>query len=111
MNLWIDDKRKCPQGWDWALNSEDAIRLIQDNPRYDWISFDHDLGMTEQGDEDTVRRVINTLWVYGDSWDKLPLKISSQSSNNPGREWVEGTFGSISRHVRHVEIVDAPAWG
>lgn len=116
MNLWIDDIRMHPEGWDHAYTSAQAIQMILDNPTYEWISFDHDLGLlpynkeTGRCDEDTVRRVIKSLWVYGDRVDKLPANISVHSDNLPGKEWILGTFQSISRHVQPVKIVPYPAY-
>lgn len=108
MKLWIDDVRPAPEGWKHAYTSEEALEMIRSNPAFEWISFDHDLGVDEHGEEDSVRHVINTLWVYGQESDKLPRYASVHSDNYPGAQWIKGTLESISRHVKCVEVVSPP---
>jgi CheY-like chemotaxis protein len=40
----MDDERECPEGWDLAQNSYEAIRMLIEN-EYDVVSLDHDLGI------------------------------------------------------------------
>jgi len=44
MNLWIDDVREPPPGYDAVARTyDDAYRLLQ-RYQYETVSFDHDLG-------------------------------------------------------------------
>lgn len=40
--LYVDDERKCPAGWDLARNYAEAINALSEND-YDVISLDHDI--------------------------------------------------------------------
>lgn len=82
MKLWIDDLRPAPKGFDWAKTSQEAIDMIQANPPYEHISFDHDLG-----GEDTTRRVVLWLCYNEEKWCKT---ASVHSMNSIGREWLTG---------------------
>ena len=50
MNLWIDDVRPMPDGFDYhAKTAQEAIHLLTTFACADLISFDHDLGEPECG--------------------------------------------------------------
>ena len=83
--LWIDDLRTPPDGWDWAKTSEEAIEMLavaafNDDP-YEEVSFDHDLG-----GEDTTRPVV--IWMC--SVGVFPPICHVHTANPPGRIWLEG---------------------
>lgn len=80
--LYIDDLRPVPEGWVLAKTSAEAIRLLDENPAYEAISFDHDLG----GD-DTSRVVVLWLCEHEDKW---PQRAYIHSMNPVGREWLTG---------------------
>jgi hypothetical protein len=42
-NLYVDDERDCPKGWDIARSYDEAIRLLSEE-HYEYISLDYDLG-------------------------------------------------------------------
>lgn len=49
INIYLDDLRVCPEGFQIARTYEDAVRLIEDN-KVDVLSLDHDLGEDSNGD-------------------------------------------------------------
>jgi hypothetical protein len=83
VKLWVDDERKAPEGWLWAVNSQIAINLLSGEMghRISEMSLDHDLG----GD-DTTRRIV--LWMCENEF--WPAKIHVHTANPVGREWLEG---------------------
>lgn len=86
--LWIDDLRTPPEGWVWAKTSAEAIELLSaQDERFDFISFDHDLG----GD-DTSRKVV--LWLC-ENTSKWPQEAAVHSRNPVGKDWL---LGMIERY-------------
>lgn len=86
--LWIDDLRLPPEGWVWAKTSAEAIELLAaQEKRFDFISFDHDLG----GD-DTSRKVV--LWLC-ENTSKWPQEAAVHSRNPVGKDWL---LGMIERY-------------
>lgn len=80
MSLWVDDVRRPPNGWGWAMTSTEAIDALRDEDVVE-ISLDHDLG----GD-DTTRPVV--LWMCEhDTW---PAVVRVHSANPVGVEWLTG---------------------
>jgi|SRR5665213_247162 hypothetical protein len=56
MKLYVDDLRKCPEGWTLARNNTDAIRLLSTGYVTD-ISVDHDICVPFSGElSDSVRK-------------------------------------------------------
>lgn len=80
MKLWVDDLRPAPDGWTWAKNSKDAMKLIASR-RIDEISLDHDLG-----GEDTTRGIVNYM-AANHIW---PSKIYVHTANPVGRDYLIG---------------------
>ena len=82
MKLWVDDERHPPDGsWQWATNSADAVRWLQDACVAE-ISLDHDLGGM-----DTTRPVV-TFMCLEEIW---PQVIYVHTANPVGGEWLMGT--------------------
>lgn len=91
INLWIDDLRTPPAGYEWVKTSQEAIQYLEEyNP--DHISFDHDLG----GD-DTSRQVV--LWLC-ENENKWPKTASVHSMNPVGREWLVGMIRRYGQNCR-----------
>lgn len=80
MNLWVDDLRHPPDGWDWARTSAEALSLLTMFD-YEVVSLDHDLG----GD-DTTRKIV-LHWCEHGGW---PNEVRVHSSNPVGVEWLTG---------------------
>lgn len=91
MNLWVDDLRLPPEGWEWAKTSDEAIKALEEVMvlcreksaiyNFEVMSLDHDLGGL-----DTTRRVV--LWCCeNDFW---PLEVRVHTQNPVGHEWLTG---------------------
>lgn len=90
--IWIDDIREAPDDWLWCVNSGEAIRMLDilkyRDVQIDVISFDHDLGYDEDGNDDTTRKVANWI-IENDFW---PKEIRLHTRNPVGYEYLQGTF-------------------
>ena len=63
MKVYIDDKRKAPEGWIQVFNANDAIEFIIEN--YDVIThIDFDYYLSKTNTLDTGMKVINYLINY-----------------------------------------------
>ena len=91
-NLWIDDVRTPPVGWDWAKTSREALQMLAQND-YSNVSFDHDLG----GD-DTAYPV--ALHVEKMAYLGLTEKFewSVHSANPVGRARIEAALSSADKY-------------
>jgi hypothetical protein len=93
MKLWVDDLRRCPDGWTLARNNTEAIRLLATG-YVEEISVDHDICVPFSGElSDGVRRrleigketfqpVAYYLSVMPESM--RPLKITFHTANPDG---------------------------
>lgn len=83
-NLYLDDLRPTPEGFDRVYNYEEFILYIEKNGLPDIISFDHDLGIGNSG-YDCAK------WLVDYCLDKnlqLP-KYLVHSQNPVGKENIE----------------------
>jgi hypothetical protein len=56
MKLYVDDLRRCPEGWTLARNNTEAIRLLSTG-YVEEISIDHDICVPFSGElSDSVKR-------------------------------------------------------
>ena len=86
-NLWIDDLRTPPEGWDWAKSSAEAIILLKDN-LYETVSFDHGLG-----GHDTAMLVVT--WMSNVLTDnEWPSRVLVHSANPVG---ARNLYNAITR--------------
>ena len=53
MKLWLDDVRKPPKGWVWAINYDEAVSHLMTGEVVE-ISLDHDLGMEVIGNHKNI---------------------------------------------------------
>lgn len=81
MKLYLDDIRKCPDGWVVARTAEEAMNLLKQNNDITEVSLDHDLG-TEKTGHDVVN-FIEELVVTDPTYN--PPKIHIHTSNPAGR--------------------------
>jgi len=49
VNLYLDDLRPTPEGFERVYNFEEFVAFISQNGMPDFISFDHDLGLEKTG--------------------------------------------------------------
>lgn len=98
MKLWIDDLRPAP-GPDWVIarTSEEALTVLRGfDGELEEVSFDHDLGGT-----DDTRRVL-TWMVENDVW---PRTVYVHTANPVGRNWLTGTAARYA--PTRVQVVSA----
>lgn len=94
MKLFIDDVRKCPDGWILCTTAEQAIDLIWTDGDYiDEVSFDHDLGEGKSGYD--VACFIESLIFHG-RLIKIP-RWKIHSANPVGRSNIEKVMRSAER--------------
>lgn len=79
MNLWLDDERPMPEGYDYhARTAEEAIQLIQQG-KVNKLSLDHDLGEGLSG-YDVVKVIEEGAFMK----TIAPIELSVHSQNCVG---------------------------
>lgn len=118
--LFVDDDGKSsrnsldwlPQEWlqngdsmtqiDVAISFAQAQEMIVNQPPYDFISLDHDLGeLNSQGeaDEDKTGYAL-VKWLGNEMLEKWPKKgIRCHSMNPLGRKNIEGFIQNVQKHL------------
>ncbi|WP_252229970.1 cyclic-phosphate processing receiver domain-containing protein [Clostridium sp. ZBS15] len=81
INLYVDDIRKCPDGFVIARNYDEAIELLRSNT-IDTLSLDHDLGLNENGIEKNGYDIVKYMCEHGIS----PRQIYIHTDNVVGRD-------------------------
>lgn len=105
--LWIDDQitdmtapdRWTPIGDEWygAADVEHAKWLVETYGFPEFIDFDHDLGMDEEGKDLTVKPFVK--WLGERAFDengvlRPPPGWRVHSANPPGAAWIESEMRS-----------------
>ena len=94
MNLWLDDIRPMPEGFDyWAKTAQDTIFMI-DYGNVEYISFDHDLGCSDGNTGYTVASHIEKLAFLGEI-EQIDYDI--HSANPEGRKNIQMAMTSAER--------------
>lgn len=74
MNLWLDDIRPAPEGWERAYSVNQAITLLEQRP-CELASLDHDLGDYFEDGGDGFKLV---LWMAEhDRWPSQGIRVHS----------------------------------
>lgn len=81
VNLYVDDLRKCPNGFIVARNYNEAIELLNSN-EVNILSLDHDLGIYDNGVEKNGYDIVKYMCENGIS----PRKIYIHTDNVVGRD-------------------------
>ncbi|MBY7025055.1 hypothetical protein FDC27_09920 [Clostridium botulinum] len=98
INLYVDDIRRCPDGFVVARNYDEAIQLLKNN-RINILSLDHDLGIDYNGVEKNGYDIVKYICEHGIS----PKKIYIHTDNVVGRDNMYHTLiGAKSR--RFIEM-------
>lgn len=93
INLYVDDIRKCPDGFIIARNYDEAIELLNNN-EIKILSLDHDLGIYENGVEKNGYDIVKYICEQGIS----PKQIYIHTDNVVGRDNMYHTLiGARSR--------------
>ncbi|MFA7615080.1 MAG: cyclic-phosphate processing receiver domain-containing protein [Weeksellaceae bacterium] len=92
-NLYLDDLRPTPDGFDRVYGFEEFIEFIIQNGLPDFISFDHDLGEGKSGFD-------CAKWLVEYCLDnQVPLPEFTVHSQNPvGKENIESLLKSFKNH-------------
>ena len=87
MKLWVDDIRKAPDGYEWCKSTNEALRMIRNNPDdIELIDLDHDAGdyYEDGGDYINVLGELECLCHYDETWvhrcGKFKFRIHSANS-------------------------------
>ena len=80
MNVWLDDKRPMPPGFDvWTTNAYHAVKFLKCG-LVDMISLDHDLAeKTTVGDGYVVAKAIEEMVCTGHLKRKLTVLLHSMN--------------------------------
>jgi len=82
MRLYVDDLRRCPEGWKLARTITDAVNHLF-NGRVDEISLDHDICFIRGGDirtyKETFMPVCHVLCLL--DVDNRPSKVRIHTAN------------------------------
>ncbi|WP_394886323.1 cyclic-phosphate processing receiver domain-containing protein [Clostridium butyricum] len=81
INLYVDDIRRCPDGFIVARNYYEAIDILNNN-EINILSLDHDLGLEEKGIEKNGYNIVKYICEHGIS----PKKIYIHTDNVVGRD-------------------------
>jgi hypothetical protein len=96
MNIWLDDVRPMPAGFDVHVKTaSEAIELIKNSDGVESISFDHDLGNDEDGTGYDVATYIE-MSVYL-RHHPPPRRWAVHSANPVGREKIKRAMESADR--------------
>lgn len=83
-NLYLDDLRPTPEGFERVYNFEEFVAFISQNGMPDFISFDHDLGLGKTSFDCAKYLVEYSL----DNQATLP-EFTVHSQNPVGKENIE----------------------
>jgi hypothetical protein len=104
-NLFIDDERNLEdvtwapwevrakyrdEEWHIARNHDDVIRLIEENGMPSYVSFDHDLGVFENGDGYKIAKYLVDLDMYTTYIFPANFDFYVHSKNPIGKANIEG---------------------
>ncbi|GAA0075980.1 hypothetical protein UT300005_03580 [Clostridium sp. CTA-5] len=81
VNLYVDDLRKCPDGFSIARSYDEAIEILNTS-KINILSLDHDLGIDENGVEKNGYDVVKYMCENGIS----PRKVYIHTDNVVGRD-------------------------
>jgi hypothetical protein len=99
MNLWLDDLRTMPAGYDYhARTAAEAISLLETGA-VRRLSLDHDLGDEANGTGYEVAKWIEArafAWSQGDEAGLPPLELAIHSQNPVG-------LGNMTQALRNAD--------
>ena len=92
INLYVDDLRKCPEGWVLARNIAEAIPYIKSGD-VNLLSLDHDLGESNGKLLPTGYDLVKQFCEYG--WEVKEIYL--HTANPVGRENMYETLKASQR--------------
>ena len=108
MKLFLDDVRTIEMVYDVATASEfDIVRTydqfvqyISENGLPEFISFDNDLGLDENGNVAPDGLAAAKWLVYESGLDLLNLKFKVHSANPVAAEQIKGLLNNYIKHLK-----------
>jgi len=97
-NLYLDDIRPIPEGFDGVRSFEEFVSYITENGLPDYISFDHDLGEGKSG-YDCAKWLVE--YCLDHELDMPEFNVHSQ--NPVGRENIEGLLGGFEKSIKKMQ--------
>ncbi len=105
--LFLDDIRTIDMVYDKSMESEfDIVRTYEDFVDYilknglpDFISFDNDLGLGEDGEVAPDGYAAAKWLVYESGLDLINLKFNVHSANPVAAKQIEGLLTNYIRHL------------
>jgi hypothetical protein len=76
IHVYLDDYRRCPDGFVLARNAEEC-KLLIDAEQIDVLSLDYDLGWSQPTGDEVVRHIVSA--------GKFPKRIYLHTSSASGR--------------------------
>jgi hypothetical protein len=76
-NLYVDDVRPAPTGWQLATNVAQAKKFLA-TAHVNWLSLDHDLGSDTETGMDIVKYIVDS--------GNYPNKVTFHTKNPVGRK-------------------------
>ena len=76
INLYVDDLRRCPDGFVVARNYDEAIQLLSNN-KINILSLDHDLGLDENRVEKNGYDIVKYICEHCISPNKIYIHTDS----------------------------------
>jgi hypothetical protein len=97
LKLYVDDVRKCPDGWDLARSYDEAIEKLSTN-NYDEVSLDHDIASyNSEGREMTGYDIALWLAERKNAGGHVPWLVGCHSQNPVG---IVNISSVVQRYLR-----------
>ena len=94
MNLYLDDLRPTPEGFERVYSYEEFVAYLQQHGLPEFISFDHDLGEDFSG-YDCAKYLVEYCLVH-----QHPLPKYKVHSQNPvGKENIERLLANFKKNI------------
>mgnify|MGYP000937641675 CR=1 FL=1 len=99
MNLYLDDLRTTPEGFERVYSYEEFVAYLQHYGLPDFISFDHDLGeefsVSEMAGYDCAKYLVEYCIAH-----QLPLPDYKVHSQNPvGKANIEQLLANFKKNI------------
>lgn len=106
--LFLDDIRTIEMVYDSSLSSafdivrsyKDFVAYIQENGLPDFISFDNDLGLDEEGELAPDGYAAAKWLVYESGLDLIDLTFKVHSANPVAAEQIRGLLNNYIQHLK-----------
>jgi len=105
MKLYVDDIRRCPEGWHLARTITDAIRVLA-TAEVDTVSLDHDImcenGQNQHSSWETFEAVAFYIALMG---DRKPKDIQIHTANIGAGQRMADIMG-VPYYNQMTEVLD-----